>query len=217
VFQPGQPGRPLPLERPRERFLPERTFALPADTGLQYALLAAAAPMTGPNRTRLMRSLGDRPTSSGSTPCSRRSPTSAPPPSSRASRYARHAGTSERAPWPPGTITTSSGRSRSGYLTAGRPIITKPLCGKEFRRPFPLGVRCPSGAVALPAILDRWPSSRPSVAVVLPHLQVVRPRFAAGAPPGPAASPAAVWQRSGNGQLCPGHGRDQAAGRRAWP
>jgi len=49
----------------------------------------------------------------------------------------------------------------------------------------------------------------------LPYLQVVRPRFAAGAPPGPSASPAAVWQRSGKGQLCPGRGRDQAVGRRA--
>jgi len=29
------------------------------------------------------------------------------------------------------------------------------------------------------------------MAVVSPYLQVVRPRFAAGAPPGPAASPTA--------------------------
>jgi hypothetical protein len=47
-------------------------------------------------------------------------------------------------------------------------------------------------------------SSRPSMAVVSPRLQVVRPHFAAGAPPGPAASPAARWQRSRKGQLCPG-------------
>jgi hypothetical protein len=42
------------------------------------------------------------------------------------------------------------------------------------------------------------PSSRPSVAVVWRHPQVVRPRFAVGAPPGPAASPTAGWQRPGN-------------------
>src|SRR5271157_581867 len=29
-----------------------------------------------------------------------------------------------RAPWPSGAIATSSGRSRSGHLTVGRPIIT---------------------------------------------------------------------------------------------
>jgi len=45
------------------------------------------------------------------------------------------------------------------------------------------------------------------MAVVSRRVQVVRPRFAAGAPPGPAASPSAGWQRSGNGQLCPGAGR----------
>jgi hypothetical protein len=43
----------------------------------------------------LMKSPAGRPTTSGSTPCSRRSPTSAPPPAGRASRCARHAGT-----WP---------------------------------------------------------------------------------------------------------------------
>src|SRR5213079_238715 len=48
------------------------------------------------------------------------------------------------------------------------------------------------------------PSSRPSMAVASPQLQVVRPRFAAGAPSGPAASPAARWQRSRNAQPCPG-------------
>ena len=36
----------------------------------------------------------------------------------------------------------------------------------------------------------------------LPHLQVVRPRFAAGAPPGGAASLAAGWQRSRNAWAC---------------
>ena len=50
--------------------------------------------------------------------------------------------------------------------------------------------------------LDRRLSSLPIVARRSPHLQVVRPRFAAGAPPGPAAYPAAVWQRSRNAGAC---------------
>jgi len=48
------------------------------------------------------------------------------------------------------------------------------------------------------------------VAVVSPRVQVVRPRFAAGAPPGPAASPAADCRRSRDGQVC--QGRREAAG-----
>jgi len=47
--------------------------------------------MAGPSRTCLTRSLPGRPTISGSTPCTRRSHTSAPPPVGRASRCASHA------------------------------------------------------------------------------------------------------------------------------
>jgi hypothetical protein len=79
-----------------------------------------------------------------------------------------------------------------------------PLCVKERRWSYSRLVRCPSDAAVLPAILAPWPSSRPSVAVVLPHLQVVRPRFAAGAPPRPAASPTAGWQRPGKPSSAPG-------------
>jgi len=89
---------------------------------------------------------------------------------------------------------------------------TKPLCVKEFGRSFSGRVRCASGAVASAAVVALWPSSRPSVAVVLPRLQVVRPRFAAGAPPGPAASPTAEWQRSRNGQLRRGHVQGRGLG-----
>src|ERR1700722_12691988 len=64
-----------------------------------------------------------------------------------------------------------------------------PLCVKKLRRSFLWGVTPLSDASS--ANLVSWPSSQPSMAVVLPHLQVVRPRFAAGAPPGPAASPTA--------------------------
>ena len=63
-----------------------------------------------------------------------------------------------------------------------------PLCVKGLRWPSSPGVRCPSGAVSWPAGLGRGRSSWPIVAVVLPRLQVVCSRCAAGAPPGPAAS-----------------------------
>jgi hypothetical protein len=91
-------------------------------------------------------------------------------------------------------------RHRAAALTAKLPTISKPLFVKKFRRSFSRRLRCPSGAVALSAILDRWPSSRPSVAVVLPRFQVVRPRSAAGAPPGPSASPTVQSSRGGT---CP--------------
>src|SRR5580704_7716752 len=83
----------LPLEGLRERFLPECTFRGRENTKLQYAVLAAEPSMAGPNRTCSMRWPGGRPTTSGSTPCSRRSPTSAPPPAGWASQCARHART----------------------------------------------------------------------------------------------------------------------------
>jgi hypothetical protein len=86
---------PLPLEGLRERFLPECTFRGRQNTKLQYAVLAAAALYGGTEPDLLMRSPGGRPTTSGSTPCSRRSPTSAPPPAGRACRCATHART-----WP---------------------------------------------------------------------------------------------------------------------
>ena len=79
-----------------------------------------------------------------------------------------------------------------------------PLCVKGFRRPSSPGVRCPSGAVSWPAGLGRGPSSWPIVAVVLPRLQVVRPRCAAGAPPGPAASPRQDGSDRGMASSAPG-------------
>jgi hypothetical protein len=95
--------------------------------------------------------------------------------------------------------------------TSSRPE-RKPLCVKRLRRSFSRRVKCSSDAVASPAIHSPWPSSRPSVAVVLPHLQVVRPRFAAGAPPGPAAAPAAGWQRPGEWPALPGARAEPGAG-----
>ena len=105
-----------------------------------------------------------------------------------------------------------AGPRRPHWSTPERDPERKPLCVKGLRRSFSRRVRCPSGPVAFAVILGPWPSSRPSVAVVLPHLQVVRPRFAAGAPPGPAAAPTAGWQRSRNGYLCPGQRQAQALG-----
>jgi hypothetical protein len=84
---------PLPLQGLCERFLPECTFRGRQNTKLRYAVLAAAALHGGTEPTCWMRLPGGRPTTSGSTPCSRRSPTSAPLPAGRASRCARHART----------------------------------------------------------------------------------------------------------------------------
>ena len=103
-------------------------------------------------------------------------------------------------------------RPRGNTSRRGCQPERKPLCVKGLRRCSSRLVKRPSGAVAFAVILGPWPSSWPGAAVVLPHLQVVRPRFVAGAPPGPAASPAARWQRPGNGQLRPGHEQGRARG-----
>ena len=79
------------------------------------------------------------------------------------------------------------------------PRITSPLCSCCQAVAWVFFCRGFRGESGIPL----GPSSRPGVAVASPHLQVVRPRFAAGAPPGPAASPAAGWQRSRNAQPCP--------------
>ena len=83
---------PLPLAGLRERFLPERTFRGRQNKKLQYAVLAAAA-LHGGTEPDLLDEVAWW--QAGSTPCSRRSPTSAPPPAGRACRCARHART-----WP---------------------------------------------------------------------------------------------------------------------
>jgi hypothetical protein len=71
----------------------------------------------GPNRTCLMRSPGGRPTTSGSTPCTRRPPASAPPPVGRRP-CAPGMPRPGRSPWQPSAITTSLGCSESGHLPA---------------------------------------------------------------------------------------------------
>jgi hypothetical protein len=84
-------SEPLPLEGLRKRFLPEATFRGRQNAKLQYAVLAQRVSAAGPSRTCLMRSPRGRPTTSGSTPCTRRSPTSAPPPAGRAGVPVRQA------------------------------------------------------------------------------------------------------------------------------
>ena len=84
---------PLPVEGLRERFLPECAFRSRKTGSSSTPCWPPRPSMAAPNRTCLRRSTGGRPTTSGSTPCSRRSPTSVPPPAGRACRGARHART----------------------------------------------------------------------------------------------------------------------------
>jgi hypothetical protein len=84
---------PLPLEGLRGRFLSEYTFRGRHDTKLQYAVLAAAALRGGTEPDLLDEVAWWQADDFCSTPCSRRSPASAPPPAGRACRCARHART----------------------------------------------------------------------------------------------------------------------------
>ena len=84
---------PLPLEGLREQFLPEANFRGRQNAKFQYAVLPRQESMAGPSRICWTRSPRGRPTTSGSTPCTRRSPTSAPPPAGRASQCAKRART----------------------------------------------------------------------------------------------------------------------------
>jgi len=124
---------PLPLEGLRERFLPETAFRGRQNHKLQYAVLAAAAIHGGTEPDLLdevawwqaddfwryalfaavacIRAAAGR---AGGRPGAPGMPGTGP------------------APWPPGAITTSPGRSRSGHLTAGRPVIMAATC---IRRP----------------------------------------------------------------------------------
>ena len=86
---------PLPLKGLRERFLPERTFRGRRNMKLQYAVLAAAALQGGTEPDLLDEVAWWQADDFWQYACSRRSPTSAPPPAGRASRCARHART-----WP---------------------------------------------------------------------------------------------------------------------
>jgi hypothetical protein len=83
---------------PGEVFLPECTFRGRQNAKLRYAVLAAAAAHGGTEPDLPDEVAHGRPTTSGSTPCTRRSPTSAPSPAGQASRCARHARTRTSAP-----------------------------------------------------------------------------------------------------------------------
>src|SRR5215471_20978524 len=72
--------QPVPLEGIREQHLPECTVRGRQNKKLQYAILAAAAVHGGAEPDLLDGFPGGRPMTFGSTPCTRRSPTSALPP-----------------------------------------------------------------------------------------------------------------------------------------
>src|SRR5262249_4987029 len=81
----GRAG-PLPLEGLRERSCPRPPSAAGRTRSSSTRCWPRRPPVAGPNRTCSVRSPGGRAKTSGSTPCSRRSPTSAPPPAGRACR-----------------------------------------------------------------------------------------------------------------------------------
>jgi hypothetical protein len=114
---------PLHLEGLRERFLPECTFRGRENKKLQYAVLAAAAIHGGTEPDLLDEVAWWQTDDFWQTACSRRSPTSAPLPARRRAGAPGMPGPGP-APWPPSAITTTSGRSGSGHLTAERPIIS---------------------------------------------------------------------------------------------
>ena len=71
---------PLALEGMRERFLPECAFRGRQNKKFQFAVLASAALHGATEPDCWTRWPGGRPTTSGSTPCTQRSLTFAPPP-----------------------------------------------------------------------------------------------------------------------------------------
>ena len=115
---------PLPLEGLRERFLPECTFRGRQNTKLQYAVLAAAA-LQGGTEPDLLEEVAWWQTDDFWQYALY-----------AAVAYIRAAASRAGVPgapgmpgpgpgvWPPGAMTTSSGHSRSGHLTVGRPVIT---------------------------------------------------------------------------------------------
>ena len=109
---------PLPLEGLRERFLPECTFRGRQNTKLQYAVLAAAA-LHGGTEPDLLDEVAWWQADDfwqyalfAAVACVR-----AAEPGGRAGAQGMPG--PGRAPWPPSAMTTSSGHSRSGHLTAG--------------------------------------------------------------------------------------------------
>jgi hypothetical protein len=82
--------QPLTLEGIRERYLPECSFRGRQNKKLQYVILAAAALHGGAEPDLLDESPGGRPMTFGSTPRTRRSPTSALPPTAPEFPRARH-------------------------------------------------------------------------------------------------------------------------------
>ena len=194
---------PLPLEGLRERFLPECTMRGRETRSSDTQCWPEEPSMVGSNRTCLMRSSGGRPTTSGSTPCSRRSPTSGPPPAGRACRCARHARTWLRAP--------ATQRHNDHYSAApmvlGIDVDKAPNGGYRTsrpRRPASPGAGCSAdqsaarwlvtwpGAARLPRRHAGWSGSP----LLVHQVQLAAARdIVTGCWPGPAMSPrcAGLW------------------------
>jgi hypothetical protein len=120
---------PLPLEGLRERFLPETAFRGRQNHKLQYAVLAAAA-IHGGTEPDLLDEVAWwqaddfwRYALFAAVACIRAAAGRAGVPVRQACQELACL-----APWPPGAITTSPGRSRSGHLTVRRPIIMAATC-----------------------------------------------------------------------------------------
>ena len=109
---------PVTLEGMRARFLPECAFRGRDTHKLQFAVLAAAAQHGGAEADLLDETAWWQPTTSGSTPCSQRSPTSASPPIERVCPYPRYAEPGP-APWSAARLTRSiRARRRDCPLTS---------------------------------------------------------------------------------------------------
>jgi hypothetical protein len=129
--EPAGPAR-WPWKDCASGFCPSARSAAGQNKKFQYAVLAAAALHGGANRICWMRSPSGRAMTSGSTACSRRSATSAPPRAGRACRCVRHAGLGY-APWPPSAVTASSGGYGSGRLTAAAADHNGYACASSAR------------------------------------------------------------------------------------
>jgi hypothetical protein len=123
---------PLALGGMGERLLPELALRGKQNKKLQYSILAAAGCAAERSRTCLTRSAGGRPTTSGSTRCTRRSPISAPQLVEWACRCARYPrnwrGATAFGPNEPSLRTLVSG-SQVASLVPGQaawPSLTEP-------------------------------------------------------------------------------------------
>jgi hypothetical protein len=216
---------PLPLKGLRERFLPEGHLPCPAE---HEAPVRSAGRSSPPGRdqtgTCLRRPPGGRPTTCGSTPCSRRSLTSARSPAGLASRYARHARTSPSVPATQrhndqfGTQRKRSSDHRAAGHNGGYFACSDVRRHKSTRKPGPdlgdpgcrdQGVKAWSGPTKKPDRPDPAKGNRRpgrSAKLLAPGYRHVGP---------PAAAPAGGPARCGAGLRRTGSRTARAIGRKA--